>query len=87
MQATQGQHAELTRQTELLLQVVEATGQVTRLEDALNHNLSALGGSQHLQETLHSLAATIQLLNAKLVLLAPRGSHVEIKDNSVGRAA
>jgi biopolymer transport protein ExbB/TolQ len=86
-QATQAQHGELARQTEVLLQVVEATGQVTKLENTLNDNLSALAGAQHLQETLHSLAATIQLLNAKLVLLAPRASHVEIKDNSVGRAA
>jgi MotA/TolQ/ExbB proton channel family len=86
-QTAQAQHIELTKQTEVLLQVVEATGQVTKLENALNDNLSALAGAQHLQETLHSLAATIQLLNARLVQLAPRGSHVEIKDHSVGRAA
>jgi len=51
--------------------VVEATGQVTKLENALNSNLSALAGSQHLQETLLSLAATIQMLNARLCSLRP----------------
>ena len=86
-QTAQAQHGELVKQTEVLLQVVEATGQVTKLENALNQNLSALAGSQHLQETLLNLSATVQMLNARLAQLAPRGSHVEIKDHSVGRAA
>jgi biopolymer transport protein ExbB/TolQ len=86
-QASEAQHLELAKQTEVLLQVVQATGQVTKLENTLNENLSALAGAQHLQETLLGLAATIQLLNARLVQLAPMAPHVEIKDHSVGRAA
>ena len=63
--ATAQQH-ELTRQGEILRQVVEATGQVTRLEETLNRNLAALAGSQNFEETVQSLAAVIHLLNARL---------------------
>ena len=40
------QQAELAKQAEILLKVVEASGQVTRLEDALNRNLASLGRAE-----------------------------------------
>lgn len=81
------QQTELARQGEIMLRVVEATGQVTKLEAALNGNLAALAGAQHFEETLLNLAGAIHLLNARLghVSSAP---HVDLKDTStVGRAA
>ncbi len=41
-----GQQQELTRQGEILLQVVGATDQVARLEHELNRNLSALASAE-----------------------------------------
>lgn len=86
-ETAQAQHVELVRQGEVLLQVVEATGQVAKLEEALNRNLSSLAGSKHLQETLMNLSASIQLLNARLAQLTPLSQHVELKDHTTGRAA
>lgn len=88
-QTAQSQHVELVRQGEVLLQVVEATGQVAKLEDALNRNLATLAGSKHLQETLLNLGAAIQLLNARLGQLTPLSPHVALKDkdHAAGRAA
>ncbi len=65
-QAMTHQQRELVRQGEVLLSVVEATGQVAQLETTLNRNLSALSGTQQFEETLHSLAAAIHLLTARL---------------------
>jgi biopolymer transport protein ExbB/TolQ len=58
--------AELSRQTEIIQQAVRASGEVARLEDALNHNLAALSGAKHFEQTVMSLAAAINLLNARL---------------------
>ena len=65
-QAIKAQQSELARQAEILLRVVEATGHITRLEEQLNRNLSALAGAQHFEETLLNLAGTVNLLNARL---------------------
>ena len=54
------------RQAEVLGRAVEASGDVIRLQDALNHNLSALAGSKHLEQSVLGLAAAIHLLNARL---------------------
>ena len=82
------QQAELTRQTDVLLQVVDATGQVVRLENALNGNLAALAGAQHLQETMLNLAAALHLLNARLGQSAGVSRHVELTDAAgLGKAA
>ncbi|HVX60359.1 MAG TPA: MotA/TolQ/ExbB proton channel family protein [Pirellulales bacterium] len=84
---TKAQQAELTRQSEILLRVVEASGHVIKLEEALNGNLAALAGAQHFEETLLNLAGAIHLLNARLghVSSAPQ---VDLKDSSsVGKAA
>jgi biopolymer transport protein ExbB/TolQ len=58
--------AEQNRQAEILLRVVEATGNIAKLEEQLNRNLGALAGAQHFEETLLNLSGTINLLNARL---------------------
>lgn len=72
------QQSELVRQGEVLARVVDATGQVTKLEDTLNRNLAALAGSQNFEETLMSLAAAIQLLSARLGPSGRSGPHVSL---------
>jgi biopolymer transport protein ExbB/TolQ len=56
----------LTRQAEVLRGAVEAAGEVAKLEDALNRNLSALAGSKHFEQTALSLAAAVNMLGAQL---------------------
>jgi biopolymer transport protein ExbB/TolQ len=56
----------VTRQVEVIEQTVAAVGEVAKLEDALNRNLSALAGAKHFEQTVMSLAAAINLLNARL---------------------
>lgn len=58
--------AELGRQAKTLVRAIEASGEVTRLQDALNRNLGALGGARHIEQTVSGLAAAIHLLNARL---------------------
>lgn len=65
-QALKAQQGELSRQAEILLRVVEATGNIAKLEEQLNRNLAALAGAQHFEETLLNLSGTINLLNARL---------------------
>ena len=64
--AISGQQEQLIRQGEILLKVVEATGQIRQLETALNENLSALAGSNDFSKTVLSLSAAINLLTARL---------------------
>jgi hypothetical protein len=54
------------QEAELLGRAIEAAGQVTSLEEALNDNLRALAGSKNFEETVMSLAAAIHLLNSRL---------------------
>ncbi len=56
----------VSRQAEMLGRAVEASGDVIRLQDALNHNLSALAGSKHIEQSVLGLAAAIHLLNSRL---------------------
>ena len=65
-QAIVAQQSELTKQGEVLLSVVESTGQVAKLEETLNRNLESLSGSQNFEETVQSLAAVIHLLNTRI---------------------
>jgi biopolymer transport protein ExbB/TolQ len=58
--------AGVTRQAEVIEQAMAAVGEVARLEDALNRNLSTLAGAKHFEQTVMSLAAAINLLNARL---------------------
>lgn len=79
---------ELSRQGQVLLQVVQATGEITRLEEVLNHNLSALAGSQNFEETVQSLAAVIHLLTARLGHLPSSAAGISRTDSrGVGQAA
>jgi hypothetical protein len=65
-EAARLQQHELARQAELLAQVAGATDQVAELERTLNHNLAALSGARHFEETVISLSAAIGLLSARL---------------------
>ncbi len=56
---------QMIQEENLLLEILRATGEITRLEDRLNHNLSTLAGVSCFEETVNSLAATIHLLNTK----------------------
>lgn len=77
------QHETITRQGDVMLRVLDATGEVTNLETALNQNLAALAGSKNFEDTVVSLSAAIQLLTARLGV-APR----EVKlQNAEDRAA
>ena len=62
----QAQQKELIRQGELMLQVVQATGQVITLEKSLNDNLKALAGAKNFEDTVMSLSAAIHLLSTRL---------------------
>lgn len=65
-EALNKQHSELSRQGEILLQIIQGTQQIVKLEDALNRNLSELSGHVDFQEAIHSLSAAAHLLTAKL---------------------
>jgi hypothetical protein len=56
----------MVHQGEVLGRAIEAAGEVTKLEDALNHNLAALAGSKNFADTVTSLAAAIHLLVSRL---------------------
>jgi biopolymer transport protein ExbB/TolQ len=58
--------AAVAHQAEVLGRAVQAVGEVTRLEDALNRNLAALAGAKHFEQTVMSLAAALNLLGARL---------------------
>jgi biopolymer transport protein ExbB/TolQ len=57
---------EMSRQARTLQEVVSATADVVKAEDALRSNLAALAGAHNFAETIDSLAAVIHLLNARL---------------------
>jgi biopolymer transport protein ExbB/TolQ len=79
---------ELRQQTEILGRTVEATGQVAKLEETLNRNLSALAGAKNFEETVMSLAAAIHLLNVRLEELPGHRSDVKLQPKrSSGQAA
>lgn len=80
-ESLQGLQASLVQQAEALGRAVEATGQVTRLEDALNRNLAALGGAQNFEQTVVSLAAAIQLLVGRLGELPPDARSVRLESH------
>lgn len=60
------QQADLSRHGEILVEVLRATGDVVRLEQALNANLASLAGARNFEETVMSLSAAIHLLTARL---------------------
>ena len=87
MQQAQAQQAELTRHGEILLQVLEATGQIVNLEQALNQNLRALAGAKNFEDTVMSLSAAIHLLNSRLGKPLPRDAQVQLDKLRQERAA
>jgi biopolymer transport protein ExbB/TolQ len=64
--AIQAQQRELNELGMTLRSVVEATGDLTSLENALQANLAAVAGAGRFEEAISSLSATIHLLNARL---------------------
>jgi len=77
-EASAAQQQELARHGAMLADVIQATGQVVSLEDALNRNLSALSGSHNFEETLLSLSAAIHLLTGRLGTSAIEAPQIEI---------
>jgi len=77
-EAVRSQHAELARQGEVMLRVIDATGQVVGLEDALNRNLASLAGAQQFEELIGSLSAAIHLLNVRLGTSGQAVPHVDL---------
>jgi hypothetical protein len=57
---------ELAGRAAVLQRAIEAAGDVARLEDTLNHNLAALAGAKHFEQTVLSLAAAVNMLSARL---------------------
>ena len=85
----QGQQEEMVRQGKIMNEVVQSTGEVIKLEAALNDNLNSLAGSTNFEDTVMSLSAAIHLLNVRLGHSpeAPARVELEAKAQSKGRAA
>jgi hypothetical protein len=82
------QQQEMNRQSELLLQVVHATGDVVQLEQALNANLATLAGAKNFEDTVMSLSAAIHLLTTRINGPPDSTAVVDLKHaQSRGRAA
>jgi biopolymer transport protein ExbB/TolQ len=77
-EATVRQQEQLIKQGDVMLQVVGATGQVKQLEQALNENLASLSQAHNFEETVLNLAATIQLLSARIGRNLDRPPSVEL---------
>lgn len=85
--AMTGAVGELTRQAAVLEHAVAAAGEVARLENALNHNLTALAGAKHFEQTVLSLAAAVNMLSARLAESPEAGAvHLEPARRSIHAA-
>jgi biopolymer transport protein ExbB/TolQ len=78
VQAVAALQAAVTRQAEILGRAVEAGGEVSRLEDALNRNLGTLAGTKHFEQTALGLAAAVHLLNARLAETAAEKPAIQL---------
>lgn len=85
--AVSAQQGELRKHGELMLKVVDATGRVIQLEDALNQNLDSLAGSVKFEETINTLNAAVSLFTARLGAMSAERSKVDLKSDSKGQAA
>jgi hypothetical protein len=56
----------MNQQSELLGRVVEATGEVASLEQALNSNLNQLQETRQFEDAVISLSAAIQILSTRI---------------------
>ncbi|MCA9171428.1 MAG: MotA/TolQ/ExbB proton channel family protein, partial [Planctomycetales bacterium] len=81
------QQLQVTQQVEVMQQVLQATGNVIKLEDALNQNLRALAGAKNFEDTVMSLSAAIHLLSSRLSRPLPRDSQVKLDAGPQERAA
>jgi biopolymer transport protein ExbB/TolQ len=84
MQNTAALQEAVSRQAEVMERTVQAVGEVARLEDALNRNLSALSGAKHFEQTVASMAAAINLLNAKLMEMPSATLPVKLEPHRRG---
>lgn len=84
----QSHQQELARQGEVMARVMEATGDVIKLETSLNQNLKSLAGAKNFEDTVMSLAAAIHLLNTRLGVPEAEAPGIELAPKrSEGRAA
>jgi biopolymer transport protein ExbB/TolQ len=82
------QQEEMMRQSELLAQVIKATGDVKTLETALNQNLHALAGAQNFEDTVMSLSAAVNLLSSRVSRAPEHAIQVDLqKSPAKNRAA
>jgi hypothetical protein len=82
------QQEQLIKQSDVLLRVVGATGQVRKLEEALNSNLLALSTSHNFEQTVTSLAAAVQLLSVRLRQPAIVRTEIDLTgDDATSQAA
>ncbi len=81
------QQQEITRQTEVMLSVAQATEQIIKLENALNQNLSALHTSRDFDQTIHSLTAAISLLNSRISHVKSPAVPVRLTSEQAGENA
>lgn len=84
---TVAQQEQLIRQGDTLLKVVEATGQIRRLEESLNANLASLAASHNFEQTVTSLAAAVQLLSVRLRQPAIVRNEIELSGDTKSQAA
>ena len=63
---TVAQQEQLIKQSDVLLRVVESTGAVRKLEEALVSNLTRLASVHDFEKVMTSLATSLQLLNARV---------------------
>ena len=82
------QQSELVKHGDVMVKVLSATGDVIKLEQVLNENLSALAGSKNFEDTVMSLSAAIHLLNTRLGKPGDGTLAVELtRPKSQGKAA
>ncbi len=62
----QGQQQEMIRHGEVLERTVATTGEVLRLQEALERNLDRVAGAGQFEEAILNLSAAIHLLNGRL---------------------
>lgn len=78
----------LIERSEVLNRAVDATGQVARLEETLNRNLSDLAGTKAFEQMVMSLSAAVNLLNARLALVSSGAPGVQLEPRKrTGQAA
>ena len=83
----ESQQSEMAKQSQMLAQVVNATGNVITLERSLNENLKALAGAGNFEETVMSLSAAIHLLTARLGPQPHAAAEVDLSGPVKDRAA